>query len=195
MSQVNLVRLFVAVPVPPGIKHAFASWIDQIKPQLSFRKWVHPEDLHITLQFLGDTPSGSVLRINQVLHEIKSVISPLSLRVEPLGFFGRSPQPSVLWAGVGGDIAGLRILQKQVAHALTPLGFSIEDRSFHPHVTLARNYIGKTSFDRDMLRSFTMPNTSLEDLLSWKSNEVILYRSYLHKRPMYEAIIFDDDLK
>ncbi|OCT14353.1 2'-5' RNA ligase [Paenibacillus pectinilyticus] len=192
MNQVNLVRLFVAVPVPPGIKHAFASWIDQIKPHLSFRKWVHPGDLHITLQFLGDTPSGSVLRINQVLHEIMTVTSPLSLRVEPLGFFGRSTQPSVLWAGVGGDVEALRNLQKRVAEALTPLGFSIEDRNFHPHLTLARNYISKTSFDRNKLSTLTMLNSSPEDLLSWKSNEVMLYRSHLNKRPMYEAITFDD---
>lgn len=192
MNPVNLERLFVAVPVPPGIKHVFASWFDQIKLHLSFRKWVHHEDLHITLQFLGDTPSGRVLHINQVLQDIMTVTSPLSLHVESLGFFGRSTQPSVLWAGVGGDIEGLHNLQKQVTEALTPLGFSPEKRSFHPHLTLARNHIGKTPFDRNMLSTLTMPNSSQEELLSWRSNGIMLYRSHLNKRPMYEAISFCD---
>ncbi|KRE83026.1 hypothetical protein ASG89_12885 [Paenibacillus sp. Soil766] len=188
MNPVILVRLFVAVPIPPEIKHVFASWIDQIKPHLSFRKWVHPEDLHITLQFLGDTPSGSVSHINQVLNDILTISNPLSLRVDSLGIFGRSTQPSVLWVGVGGDVEGLHNLQRRVADALTPLGFSPEERNYHPHLTIARNYIGKTPFDRNMLSTITKPNSSLQDLLSWKSNEIMLYRSHLNKRPMYEAI-------
>ncbi|CAN7264877.1 RNA 2',3'-cyclic phosphodiesterase [Paenibacillus sp. LjRoot153] len=190
MNSMHLVRLFVAVPVPSDIKRVVAGWIDETKPHLSFRKWVHPEDLHITLQFLGDTPSDSVPHITKVLQEIMTVSSPLSLSLESLGFFGRSTQPSVLWAGVGGDVEGLHSLQQQVAAALTPLGFKPEERTFHPHLTLARNYTGTTPFDRNKLSTFTMPNSTLGDLLSWQSNEVTLYRSHLNKLPMYETISF-----
>lgn len=189
MNPVNLERLFVAIPVPPEIKNAISSWIDQIKPHLPFRKWVHHEDLHITMQFLGDTPSGSISDINHVLQDIITVSSPLYLRVGSLGFFGRSTQPSVLWASVGGDIEGLHHLHKRITEALTPLGFSPEERKFHPHLTLARNFIGSTPFDTYKLSTFTLSNPSLENLLSWKSNRIILYRSHLNKRPMYEAIL------
>ncbi|WP_079420636.1 RNA 2',3'-cyclic phosphodiesterase [Paenibacillus ferrarius] len=161
-----------------------------MKPHLFFRKWVHHEDLYIKLQFLGNTPSEKVLLIDQVLQELTTVSSPLSLRVESLGFFGRAVQPSVLWAGVGGDVKGLHNLQKQVTYALTLFGFSPEERNFHPHLTLARDHIGRTPFDRNKLSTLTLPNSSLEDLLSWKSKEIMLYRSHLNKRPMYEAISF-----
>lgn len=192
METVNSMRLFVAVPVPPGVKHVIASWINELQPRLPFRKWVHPEDLHITLQFLGDTPSESVPRIYQVLKEIMTVARPFTLRVESLGFFGRSTQPSVLWASVGGDVEGIHGLQQKVTDALTPLGFKPEERNFHPHLTLARNYTGTIPFDRSMLSSFIRPNSAVDDLLSWKSNEVTLYRSHLNKKPMYEAISFGE---
>lgn len=194
-GRYGIVRLFVAVPVPSEIKYALANWLEEIKPHMFFRKWVHPEDLHITLQFLGNTPSESVPRINRVLQERIPVSSSLALRLESLGIFGRSIQPSVLWVGVGGDVEGLRNLQVRVADALTPLGFSPEDRKFHPHVTIARDYIGETSFERNKLSTFTMPNSPPEDLLSWKSDEVTLYRSHLSKQPMYQAIAYDDELK
>jgi 2'-5' RNA ligase len=190
MDTVNSMRLFVAMPVPSGIKHVVASWMDELKPHLPFRKWVHPEDLHITLQFLGDTPSESVPHIQQVLQEIMTLASPLSLRIESLGFFGRLTQPSVLWAGVGGEVEAVHELQQQVAGALMKLGFTPEERTFHPHLTLARNYTGTTPFERSKLSTYTIPNAPQDDLLSWKTNEVTLYRSHLNKRPMYEAISF-----
>ncbi|MBP1989581.1 RNA 2',3'-cyclic phosphodiesterase [Paenibacillus eucommiae] len=188
MNAINQVRLFVAVPVLSGIKHAVAGWIDEIKSHLPFRKWVHHEDLHITLQFLGDTPSERVPHITQALEEISAVSTPLSLRVESLGFFGRPTQPAVLWAGVGGDVEGLHSLQQRVVSALMPLGFMPEERTFHPHLTLARNYTSTAPFDLNKLSDFPIPPSLQGDLLEWKSKEVTLYRSHLNKLPMYEAI-------
>lgn len=188
MNPINQMRLFVAVPIPSEIKLAVNDWMDEIKPQLPFRKWVHHEDLHITLQFLGDTLSDRVSLITHTLQEISSLSNPLRLRVESLGLFGRPIHPSVLWAGVGGDLTGLHSLQQQVARALRPLGFIPEERAFHPHLTLARNYTGTTPFDRHMLSDFPIPSSHQDDLLAWKSQEITLYRSHLNKRPMYETI-------
>lgn len=188
MNPIHQVRLFIAVPIPSKCKHVLADWIDELKPHFPFRKWVHPEDLHITLQFLGDTPSDSVPRITQALQEIEAASNPLMLRVESLSIFGRPSHPSVLWAGVGGDVESLHILQQQVAGALTPLGFTPEERTFHPHLTLARKFTGMTPFERHTLRDFPVPTSSGSDDLAWKSKELTLYRSHLNKIPMYEVI-------
>jgi 2'-5' RNA ligase len=188
MNPINQVRLFVAVPLPSEIKLVVNDWMNEIKPHLPFRKWVHYEDLHITLQFLGDTLSDRVSLITHTLQEISALTNPLWLRVESLGLFGRPTHPSVLWAGVGGDLTGLHSLQQLVARALTPLGFTPEERAFHPHLTLARNYTGTTHFERDKLSDLPVPSSQLDDLLAWKSQGIILYRSHLNKRPMYETI-------
>jgi 2'-5' RNA ligase len=185
MNPFNQVRLFIAVPVPSEFKQAIAGWTDEVKPHLPFRKWVHHEDLHITMQFLGDTPSDRIPHITHALQEISAVSNHLLLCVESLGLFGRQSQPSVLWAGIGGNVKGLHSLQQRITDALKPLGFTPEERTFHPHLTLARNYTGTTPFDRNMLSDFPVP-PSLH--LEWQSNEITLYRSHLDKRPMYEAI-------
>ncbi|MGG1550286.1 RNA 2',3'-cyclic phosphodiesterase [Paenibacillus ferrarius] len=188
MNTMTLVRLFVAVPIPPEIKHVVANWIDELKKDLPFRKWVHPNDLHITLQFLGDTPSEDVAPITKALQELSTASSPLSLRIDSLGYFGRSTQPSVLWAGVGGNVKGLQSLHNQVSSILAPLGFKPEERAFHPHLTLARNYTGTTPFDRERLNHFAVPTFIQGDLLTWKTSTITLYRSHLNKQPMYEVM-------
>ncbi|WMT42096.1 2'-5' RNA ligase family protein [Paenibacillus sp. D2_2] len=48
-------RLFIAIPIPSAVKQVIADWCEEQRDQLSFRKWVHQEDYHITVQFLGDT--------------------------------------------------------------------------------------------------------------------------------------------
>lgn len=191
MNPINHVRLFVAVPVPSEIKLAVNDWMAEIQPHIPFRKWVHHEDLHITLQFLGDTLPDRVSLITHALQEISALSNPLWLRVETLGLFGRPTHPSVLWARVGGDLTGLHSLQQRVAGALTPLGFTPEERTFHPHLTLARNYTGMTPFDRNKLSDFPVPPSQQTDGLAWKSQGITLYRSHLNKRPMYEPISYN----
>ncbi|KRE57815.1 RNA 2',3'-cyclic phosphodiesterase [Paenibacillus sp. Soil750] len=191
MNPNHHVRLFVAVPVPSETKLAINDWMAEIQPYLPFRKWVHHEDLHITLQFLGDTQSDRVSLLTHTLQEISARSTPLSLRVESLGLFGRPTHPSVLWAGVGGDLTELHNLQQRVADALTPLGFTPEERNFHPHLTLARNYTGTAPFDRNTLRDYPVPSSQHNESLAWNSQGITLYRSHLNNRPMYEAVSYN----
>ncbi|WNR46781.1 RNA 2',3'-cyclic phosphodiesterase [Paenibacillus roseipurpureus] len=188
MNSINHIRLFVAVPIPSSIKQAIDTWMEEIKPHFPFRKWVHPSDLHITLQFLGDTPADLAPQIMLALEQISKESSPLTLRLAPLGTFGRPPHPSVLWAGISGDVEGLHSLQQQVVRALIPMGFTPEERTFHPHMTLARNYASTIPFDRTKLSDFPVPSSPEGKGLQWTADEITLYRSHLNRRPMYEVV-------
>ncbi|MBP3966839.1 RNA 2',3'-cyclic phosphodiesterase [Paenibacillus lignilyticus] len=183
----EMVRLFAAVSVPDTIKQSLSILCEDIKSELPFRKWAHMDDYHITLQFLGDTPSALVPAISTALREAASVPA-FELRVASLGVFGRPIRPSVLWAGVEGDVEQLHKLQQNVARKLKPLGLMPESRSYNPHLTLARNYAGVESFELSRLSGFKVPTTPSGSPLQWTAKAITLYQSHLQRRPMYEAI-------
>ncbi|RAP73186.1 RNA 2',3'-cyclic phosphodiesterase [Paenibacillus montanisoli] len=179
------VRLFAAVSVPDSVKQLLSSWCNDIEEQLPFRKWVHEQDYHITLQFLGDTPSERVSAIISALREAAAAAQTFELGMTSLGVFGRPATPSILWAGVEGDLTQLQLLQKSVSQLLEPLGFVPEERRFHPHLTIARNYTGEEPFERSLLDRYNVPAAAA---VTWSVDAITLYKSRLQQRPMYEAL-------
>jgi len=103
-------------------------------------KWVQPENIHLSLKFLGDVDAAREPELRVALQRAAGTLSeprPLTLQVTGLGVFPDYHRPRVLWAGVTPDPA-LELLQHGVEQAFAPLGFPTEARPFRPHVTLAR---------------------------------------------------------
>jgi len=103
-------------------------------------KWVRPENIHLSLKFLGDVEEtrepelvAALKRAAGTGHEPR----PLTLQITGFGVFPDYHRPQVLWAGVTPD-PGLELLQHGVEQAFASLGFPTEARAFRPHVTLGR---------------------------------------------------------
>ena len=103
-------------------------------------KWVRPENIHLSLKFLGDVEETREPELRTALQRAAGVRSeprPLTLQLTGFGAFPDYHRPHVLWAGVTPE-PGLELLQHGVEQAFAPLGFPTEPRAFRPHVTLAR---------------------------------------------------------
>lgn len=174
-------RTFVALPLPASLREKLGEWRKVTQNELPFRKWLHPEDIHITLQFLGSTSQEQLERINQALRALCREQIPFELSIDGLGTFGKSDQPRIFWAGVGGQLDELRQLQKKITTVLTPIGFLSEDRPYKPHITLARKY-ASADFDRKKLTAYTI------EKVNWTANRVVLYESIMGQKPMYQEI-------
>ncbi|QYR20882.1 RNA 2',3'-cyclic phosphodiesterase [Paenibacillus sp. sptzw28] len=182
-------RLFVAVPLPAGSKIAFALFLNEWKQLVPFRNWVHPEDLHITLQFLGDTPAESLPALSAAIRDAVSSTLPFRLSIEGLGLFGRPENPSILWAGIAGELNPLHELQRKISSALSPLGFQPDARPFNPHLTIARKFTGSSPLDPAHLRKLAAPEALSESPIQWTVDEIVLYESRLGRpAPMYDPI-------
>ena len=48
-------RLFVALELPADLQRAVGELVSQHRPALPKARWVRPENLHLTLAFLGET--------------------------------------------------------------------------------------------------------------------------------------------
>lgn len=104
-------------------------------------KWVSPENMHITMVFLGDINDALVpdleVAARQALEET-GLNSPIDVTLDRLGAFPHVHKPRVVWAGCTNDPEPVRRLAKSLEQALEPLGFEPEDRPFTTHVTLGR---------------------------------------------------------
>ena len=109
-------------------------------------KWVRPENIHLSLKFLGDVDEARESELRAALqqaagsrHEPRPPRAPrpLTLQITGFGVFPDYHRPRVLWVGVTPE-PGLELLQHEVEQAFSPLGFPTEARAFRPHVTLAR---------------------------------------------------------
>jgi 2'-5' RNA ligase len=135
------VRLFVALEVPDQVRDGFAALIAELRgADSSFSKsrarWVRPENLHVTLKFIGHVDAGKLDAIRAALAEVR-LDSPVELRFRGLGFFPNGKRPRVFWAGIEAS-PNLAPLAGEIEARLAKVGISGETREFAPHLTLAR---------------------------------------------------------
>jgi 2'-5' RNA ligase len=123
-------RLFAALPVPDS----FAAKIAALPRRQLDAEWVPPEDLHITLRFLGEVEEGKAEEVRAALASIRK--QPFPVEIEGLGAFHKK-QGSVLWAGIA-STRKLTALAADINLAVERLGFEMPRIPYVPHITLAR---------------------------------------------------------
>ncbi|OBZ09102.1 2'-5' RNA ligase [Bacillus sp. FJAT-27264] len=184
-------RLFVAVPLPPAIGEPLGSLCRSLATEVSFAKWTHPKDYHITLQFLGDTAKQDIPALIAALKKVAAVGEPFELSLEGFNTFGLPASPRVLWAGLGGELEKLHALQSAVTSATLPLGFVAEDRPYTPHLTLARKYRGDIPCKAEFVEFSEVLRQKREHLSSirhWTVDGLVLYATRMCAIPMYENV-------
>jgi 2'-5' RNA ligase len=99
---------------------------------------VAPENLHVTLKFLGGVDEARLHTLIDVLHTAVRRHAQFAIDVAGLGAFPSATRPRVLWAGIGGGASALGALAETVDAALATAGLPREPRPFSPHVTIGR---------------------------------------------------------
>lgn len=134
-------RAFFCLDLDDEIKAGLKRQMGPLKGLPVNVKWVAPENLHITMIFLGDVGDGLVpdleVAAQQALEET-GLQGPVNVTLDRLGAFPHVHKPRVVWAGCTNDPKPVKRLAKALERALEPLGFEPEDRPFTTHVTLGR---------------------------------------------------------
>ncbi|MDA1133118.1 MAG: RNA 2',3'-cyclic phosphodiesterase, partial [Proteobacteria bacterium] len=126
-----MIRLFVALGLPAGVRERLAL----VRAPLPGARWVPPENMHVTLRFIGEVEPPLATEIDTLLSRITAPSFDISLA--GLGTFGSRGRVRALWAGVEQTVP-LAHLQAKIETACRRAGLPPEGRKFHPHVTLAR---------------------------------------------------------
>jgi len=133
------IRSFIAISLPEEVKSSLARMQAGLKSgSRAPVKWVDPAMMHLTLKFLGNVDAGIIGGVAAALGEACRGIAPFRLEMDGPGVFPNPRSVRVVWAGLGGELEKLNLLQQHIDAALAPLGFRAEARSFTPHLTLAR---------------------------------------------------------
>jgi 2'-5' RNA ligase len=131
-------RAFIAVELPPPVLLA-AGKVQKILIAEGLRlKWVRPENLHLTLRFLGDIEQTRVPEIVAAIRSASKEVSPFTLNAGGIGVFPNIRMPRVIWMAIGGEIDPLLGIFQRLEEMLAPIGFPPESRPFAGHLTLGR---------------------------------------------------------
>ena len=134
----DTLRLFIAIELSQEIHQNLTKLIQplQISSSRSIN-WVKPENIHLTLKFLGDTPRRQIRPIIDLLARSTQDQSPIEIEVKGTGCFPSPRQPRVFWAGIE-TTAELARLQQKIDADLEGINIRSETQAFSPHLTLAR---------------------------------------------------------
>lgn len=100
--------------------------------------WVRPENLHITLRFLGGVTPETAAMVVEGLRRTVAALSPFEIRFRRLGAFPSARRASIVWVGIEADGLGLMQLQSASESAARDAGLEPETRAFVPHLTIGR---------------------------------------------------------
>ena len=124
-------RLFIAIDLPAAIRNNLGAMSFGIPGA----KWVDPQQIHLTVRFIGDVDGTIFLDIKEALTQVESPSFPMALK--GVGHFPPRGKPRVLWVGIEQN-PSLQSLKKRIDAILAGVGLAPEGRKFSPHITLAR---------------------------------------------------------
>src|SRR5437762_3129412 len=130
-------RLFVALELPAAVRENLGALLKALRAVSPQTRWVRPENLHLTLKFIGEVPETEFAVIRNALAAARSD-QPVALEFRGLGFFPNEKRPRVFWAGIEAS-PNLKTLAAEIDRAMEKLGIPCEQRPFSPHLTLARS--------------------------------------------------------
>jgi RNA 2',3'-cyclic 3'-phosphodiesterase len=184
MMMSDKTHYFLAVSLPNHVKQSLKSAKEDVQEVFQFHRWVHPEDYHITLAFLGFANENQLRDTKQFVPQMIQNEKPFSLTISKMGTFGMKESPRIFWAGLNESVE-LQTLRRQVYSACEKAGFQLEKRAFHPHITLARKWQGNDAFHIGWL---DIHNSFREKPIHFQADEVVLYRTNLMQTPKYEKV-------
>ncbi|MDP6397072.1 MAG: RNA 2',3'-cyclic phosphodiesterase [Candidatus Marinimicrobia bacterium] len=170
----KLIRTFIAIDTPETVTQVALSLQSSVKVNPKAVKWVRKENIHITLRYIGPTAPGEVDKINRLLNEIVGQNSDLSLNVSSTGCFPKKERPRILWLGVDGDVAKLKLLVEMINSEMDQLGYPKEEHNYSPHIT-----IGRIRYPQKVTPDVTDFLSTQYEPISWNIPKIILYQSEL----------------
>ncbi|MCJ7632310.1 RNA 2',3'-cyclic phosphodiesterase [Candidatus Bathyarchaeota archaeon] len=180
----GLLRTFIAIDIPRGKVREEILKFQRTISQIGFDlKLVEPENIHITLRFLGDIQKKIIEDLKTELNRIQ--FSPFEVTLEGIGVFPDYRRINVIWVGIKGGNIGLVDLYSKINHVLEATGIPLDRRGLSPHITVVRVRSGR---NREIL-SKTVGELEGSTFGSFEVNSFHLMQSNLTpKGPIYQSL-------
>ncbi|WP_461866742.1 RNA 2',3'-cyclic phosphodiesterase [Thermococcus sp.] len=177
-------RAFIAIEINDAVREKIVDVQDRIaKTKAAKIKFVEPENLHITIKFLGEITEDQAREIGGILSNIARKHKKHKVRAKGIGVFPNPNYIRVIWVGIEND-EGIKAIAKDVEREMRRLGFK-KEHNFVAHIT-----IGRVKFVRDKLElAMMLKNLANEDFGEFEVDAMELKKSTLTpKGPIYETL-------
>lgn len=167
-------RTFIAIELP----QEFTSQIDQLQNNLRKTNvdvsWVKPQNVHITLKFLGEVKEDKIEEVHQAVEIAVVGIKIFPVSLQGLGGFPNLKRPRVIWIGVEKGKEILAQLGPKLEEEFFKIGFAKENRDFTPHLT-----IGRVKSPKNLEKLAAEINKTVFETQEFQVKEVVVMKSTL----------------
>ncbi|GBE31876.1 2'-5'-RNA ligase [bacterium BMS3Bbin05] len=184
------IRGFIAIPLTDELKAGIGDMVGSLKKTGADVKWVKPENLHLTLKFLGNIDMEKTKSITYRISEIAGGYDDFEFMLNGTGVFPGNNRPRIIWIGIR-DHMNLIKIAKKIDAAMKGEGFEPEKRPFNPHITIGR---ARSSKGIDKLIPELVKYRSM-NFGTQKAESIHLMKSTLKKRGAEYSSIFSAPLR
>ncbi len=167
-------RTFIAIGISDAVRQKIADVQAELKRENARISWTKPENIHVTLKFLGDVEESKIDSIAGVIQKVTENIQSFTVKVKTLGAFPNLRRARVLWMGLENVSAELTQIAEGIETGLSQLGFPKEERKFSPHLTIGRVKSALSNRFVEKFQSYAFEGGE------FKVEEIILMKSDLH---------------
>ena len=179
-------RTFIAVEIPEDVRQKIGRYVDSLRDSIQNVKWVSPENLHLTLKFLGEVNENDTDALIDCIRPIFSVFSSFELVLEHTGFFPSPKNPRVIWIGSDGGADNLLDIFHELEHCLEAFGIDRDERMFSPHLTIGRVKRNRGKHHAPAAITGDIPEF---ESAAFRVNSIALIKSTLTSQgPIYEKL-------
>jgi 2'-5' RNA ligase len=138
--QDETLRLFIAIGLDDALRDALRRAQKQLQDEraMHFVRWVAPQNIHLTLKFLGNQDRALAPALTAALQRAAVQRAPFELNVRGFGCYPNTRRPNVLWVGLEGALQATALLAQAIEDQCAALGIARDERAFSPHLTLGR---------------------------------------------------------
>jgi len=168
-------RTFIAVELPENIKNKIGELQTPLKRTNAFVSWVKPENIHITLKFLGEVPEEKINEVFSATEAALKETKKFKMNLKGTGAFPDFRRPRVIWVGTGKGGEELSNMANKIEEEMEKIGYPKENRKFSPHFT-----IGRVKSPKDIEKLMERVKTTDFETEDIEVNEVTVMKSQLH---------------
>jgi 2'-5' RNA ligase len=166
------IRSFLALPCDKELSDQIIRLTNFLQNNKNI-KCTRPDQYHITLKFLGDTPEKFLTDLGKEILISMEQINEFHLKLTSTGIFPHIEKPRILWVGNRNIPLPLQQIVLQLNHLFNQYGYSRDDQRFKPHVTVGRV---KGEVPEEILKQYL--NINVKELIL-KANHIVWYESRL----------------
>jgi len=181
-------RTFIAIDLPKEVKNSLLVIQEKLKASAADVGWIAPENIHLTLKFLGERNEKKIQKFKEILIEVANNQNSYQIHINSLGAFPTNNSPRVIWVGIEQGDQETKSLALKLEEKIAKAGVAKEDRPFSSHITIGRT---RSPLHREQLiqELNNLPAGIAQKLLVFPVKKITLFKSTLGpKGPTYEIL-------